>query len=74
MGTENQTDFLVPSSSFVVGMGSVMNIGGGYFEYNNSSSANKADARAIRSDWYNVGKDFCKACEEEYAELEETLV
>lgn len=71
MGTDLKTDFLVPTSSFMVGVGSVMNIGGDYFEYRLSASPEEADALALRSDWNNVGKDVGNACEAERAELDE---
>lgn len=53
-----RTDFLLPSNNFVVGLGSIMNLAGGYFEYNHSKSAEEADAKALTSDWLMVGKDL----------------
>jgi hypothetical protein len=52
-----QTDFLTPRSSFLVGMGSVLNLGGNYFGYNESESEGKADERAIACDWKMIGQD-----------------
>ncbi|MDD2772102.1 MAG: hypothetical protein PHP45_00225 [Elusimicrobiales bacterium] len=53
-----KTDFLFPKSSFVGGMGSVMNLAGNYFEFNGSDTPEEADARAIRADWCVVGQDL----------------
>lgn len=41
-----------------VGMGSVLNLMGNYFEYNYSKSDFAADNKALISDWLNVGNDF----------------
>lgn len=56
-----RTDFLVPETDFVTGMGSVASIFGEYFDYNYSDSNLEADARAIASDWRMVGKDILEA-------------
>jgi len=58
---EFKTDFLTPSSGFLVGAGSVLNIGGNYFFYNYSSTPQEADGRAIRCDWHVVGQDITRA-------------
>lgn len=52
---------LLPKNNFWVGLGSIFNIGGRYFEYNKSNSATEADTKALRSDWNNVGKDIKKS-------------
>ncbi len=56
--TKNRTSFLLQKNDFVVGIGSVLNISGSYFEYNYSKSDKEADYKAIYSDWYNVGIDI----------------
>jgi ribosomal protein S15P/S13E len=56
-----RTDFLLPRNSFWVGMGSVLNISGSYFEYRYSKSNNEADMQALISDWNNVGEDLKNA-------------
>ncbi|WP_041779660.1 hypothetical protein [Belliella baltica] len=53
-----RTDFLLPRNNFLVGMGSVLNIAGSYFDYNYSKSEKEADFKAMVSDWQNVGNDF----------------
>lgn len=58
-----RTDFLLPKNNFFVGLGSVLNIAGSYFEYNYSKSEKEADCKAIYSDWQNVGDDFRKSKE-----------
>lgn len=56
-----KTTFLLPRKNFLVGMGSVLNIRGFYFEYETSSSGREADTRALRSDWEMIGKDLSAA-------------
>lgn len=58
-----KTDFLLPKNNFFVGLGSVLNIAGSYFDYNYSKSAAEADRKALVSDWANVGDDFKSAKE-----------
>lgn len=53
-----RTDFLLPKNNFFVGLGSVLNLAGSYFEYEYSKSANEADLKALTSDWGNVGEDM----------------
>jgi hypothetical protein len=58
MSNRVQTDFLVPTSSFLTGFGSVLNIGGDYFSYNYADSEEEADKVALESDWLIVGRDL----------------
>ena len=55
-----QTDFLT-ANSFVIGMGSVFNLAGNYFEYNYSRTPEEADEIAIASDWQIIGEDIKQA-------------
>jgi len=55
-----QTDFLT-ANSFVIGIGSVFNLAGNYFDYNYSTSPEEADEIAIASDWYIIGEDIKQA-------------
>ncbi len=55
------TDFLTPKSSLLTGAGTLMNLAGGYFVYNNSPTPSQADRRAIYSDWAIVGQDVLTA-------------
>lgn len=57
----SKTDFLLPRNNFLIGLGSILNIAGSYFEYNTSSSESEADSKALASDWLNVGNDFRSA-------------
>lgn len=50
-----QTDFLVPRMTFWTGAGSIFALFGGFYEYNRSQTEKEADARALYSDWSNVG-------------------
>ncbi|MGD0060843.1 MAG: hypothetical protein ABSD58_15615 [Verrucomicrobiia bacterium] len=42
-------------------MSSVLNIGGNFFQYNYSPTPDRADARALLSDWLMVGQDIATA-------------
>ncbi|MBP5983573.1 MAG: hypothetical protein KA734_07615 [Fluviicola sp.] len=52
------TNFLLPKNNFFIGMGSVLNLGGNYFNYKTSNSEVEADKKALFSDWWNVGNDI----------------
>lgn len=55
MNNRFKTDFLYSSSSFLTGLGSVLNIGGHFHEYNSSENP---DEIAIASDWRMIGQDI----------------
>jgi len=59
-----RTDYLFVNTNFIIGAGSVLNLGGNYFEFNRSRTPEEADARAIESDWGVVGNDIRAAIEE----------
>jgi hypothetical protein len=63
MGKLVFTDFLVPSSSFLTGVGSVLAVGGDYYLYNTSRNAAEADRRALRNDIAVVANDFAVVLE-----------
>lgn len=50
--------FSFPKNNFFLGLGSVLNIAGAYFNYNYSKSEKEADYKAMYSDWKNIGDDF----------------
>lgn len=58
-----RTDFLCPKNDFWIGMGTVLNLAGHYFEFNYSKSDRDADIKALTSDWENVGNDIRKSKE-----------
>jgi hypothetical protein len=58
---QSTTDFLTPSSSFLIGAGSAFSLSGNYFEFNRSRTTAEADARALRSDWQMTGRDISRA-------------
>jgi len=64
MNSNYTTDFLTSSGSFLIGMGSVLNIGGNYFNYNSSSSPEEADIKALQMDWNMVGQDIVHSTNE----------
>lgn len=64
-----KTDFLFPNPSFLIGIGSIANFFGSYFEYNSSSSEKEADAKAILSDWGVSGLDIFNAINKIDSEL-----
>jgi len=61
-----KTDFLCESSSFLTGMGSVLNIRGQNHEYNESGNP---DEIAISHDWHMVGQDIRDALKKAEAEI-----
>lgn len=52
------TSYIYSDSGFLVGMGSILNISGNYFDYNYCSSPEEADRKALKSDWKMVGQDI----------------
>jgi len=56
MGTISTT-FLTSDSDFVTGMGSAVNLGGSFYDFNYAESPQLADIRAMRADWEMIGKD-----------------
>ena len=59
-----RTDFLFVTPTFLMGVGSVLNIAGNFFLYGNSKSGKEADFRAIESDWGMIGQDLREAANE----------
>ncbi len=56
------TDFLYARPSFIVGMGTAVDLCGVLVtEYNRSLTPNIADYRALRSDWAITGMDISEA-------------
>ena len=68
-----QTDFLT-ANSFLIGWGSIYNLAGNYFEYNDSESPEEADAMAIMNDWYVIGQDIGNSLSKFEKEVEKQLV
>ncbi len=58
MNGNPRTDFLTSASTFVIGMGSVMNLGGNYFPFNRSDNPEEADQAALAGDWALVANDM----------------
>ena len=56
--THIQSSKLYANSNFVIGMGSVFNILGSYFDYNYSKSEIESDNDAIKRDWEVIGGDL----------------
>lgn len=52
------TDFLFAKSTFVSGIGSVIDLGGTMAMFNESSSPEEADYLALANDWAMVGNDI----------------
>lgn len=53
-----RSDFLFPKTSFMVGSGSILNLGGNYYRYNDSRTEAEADSKALMSDWGVIGQDI----------------
>lgn len=58
-----RTDFLFPKSSFLIGMGSILNINGSYYNFKTSKTATEADFKAVESDWGVTGQDISDSIE-----------
>lgn len=58
-----KTKYLSSSTSFLKGMGSVLNIRGNYLLFNLRYHPKTSDAEAIAHDWYMVGQDLQNASE-----------
>jgi hypothetical protein len=56
--TRHYTDFLVSTPTFWIGMGSVFNIAGCYFDFNYSRSSEEADRKALECDRDMIVQDF----------------
>ncbi len=69
MGKRYATDFLFPRSSWLTGAGSIWNLSGLYYIYNESSSPEEADRKALASDWGMVGQDMQAALEKMKSEF-----
>jgi len=64
MGTSPKrarTDFLFANTDILIGVGSVFNVAGNYFLFNESPNGAVADKRALGSDWKVVGDDILNA-------------
>ena len=59
-----QTTNLFAVSGFFSGFARVLDIGSTYDIYNLSASPHEADARALSSDWQQVGIDISNSIEE----------
>ena len=56
-----QTDYLTATSGFLVGMGSVLNLRGNYFNFNTSNSPEEADRLAREIDGWMIAQDLAAA-------------
>jgi hypothetical protein len=65
-----KTDFLVSTGSFFIGLGTVMNLSGNYFQYNYSRNGEEADKHAIYRDWRVIGQEIEKVVAAEIQESE----
>jgi hypothetical protein len=70
MNTRLKTDFLCESSSFLAGMGSILNLRGQAHHYNSSDDP---DDVAIAHDWHMIGQDIRDALKNAEAESRNPL-
>jgi hypothetical protein len=56
-----RTDYLFAMPSFLTGVARLFDLYGQFDTYNDSSSDDSADARALYSDWRMVGQDLAGA-------------
>ncbi len=54
---------LYSTPSFLIGLGSIFNLAGDYFNFNYSKTGCEADAKAIKKDWIVVGKNLMQSIE-----------
>lgn len=54
---------LFADPSFVLGVISVLDLGGTLYEYNTSDSGMEADVKALKNDWRAVGEDIANSIE-----------
>ena len=69
MNNRLKTDFLCVSSSFLSGVGSVINLHGHFYDYNASDNP---DTIAIANDWRMIGKDIREALDRAETEARPT--
>jgi hypothetical protein len=65
MNGNNKTDFLTANSTFLIGIGSVMNLAGNYYSFNTTEDWDRC---AIASDWAMIGQDIANAVRSDAAE------
>ena len=58
-----ETDFLYARPSFLSGAGRALDLWGAFEEFNDSPTAEDADAEALYSDWRMVGQNLESAAE-----------
>lgn len=58
-----RTDYLFSTSSFLSGMGTVINLAGNYYNFNSYRTESEADAIAIGNDFKMIGQDIYDALE-----------
>jgi hypothetical protein len=63
--------FLFTTPSFWGGAGSVMNVAGNYYEFNDSPTGQEADQKALACDWGMVGQDVSYAVNKLRREIDE---
>jgi hypothetical protein len=56
-----KTNILFHRPSFIDGIGSIFDIAGNYYKFNDQKSGEEADRKAIESDWGVVGNDIRQA-------------
>jgi hypothetical protein len=57
------TGFLFSTPSFLSGAGTVINLGGNFYDFNSSESGFEADEMAIENDFRMIGQDISDVLE-----------
>jgi hypothetical protein len=57
------TGFLFATPSFLMGAGTVMNLAGSYYKFNDSENDAEADFKAIENDFAIIGSDISHSIE-----------
>ncbi len=56
-----RTNRLFHRTSFIDGIGSIINVAGNYYDFNYTGSDEETDAKAIENDWGMIGDDIRKS-------------
>lgn len=59
--TKYKTDYLFARPSFLLGIGSLLNIAGNYYNFNYSESDIESDIKAMENDWGIIGGDIMRS-------------
>jgi hypothetical protein len=68
------TKYSLSDKNFLVGLGSILNISGSYFDIGSSNFETTEDLNSFKMDWQNIGNDFDVAKEKFISNSNKELV